>query len=237
MWLFNVTREIYRSMGRKIEPDIVPQTNEEIFQAARIALTSQDPGKVWVLKIHNLLKPNLPNSKIISIHRDPRDVLISYKEFMNCNFDDALHCARDVVRYTKAYESYNSNYLLSIAYNDIVDYPKELILRVASFLKVTISEDNAKEIAFKFSREQVKSIIKNSETVINNKIASNKSCDEREVILTDTNWRAVDPNTGFQSRHISQYQTGDWKNILSKSEQQQLYSEFSNWLKRYGYEK
>jgi Sulfotransferase domain len=237
MWLFNVTREIYRSMGRKVEPSIVPQTNEEIFQVAKTALTSQDPSKVWVLKIHNYLKQNLPKTKIITVHRDPRDVLISYKEFMNCSFDDALHCARDVVRYTKAYENYDSNYLLSTAYDEIINQPEELILKIASFLKVTINKDNAKEIALKFSRENVKIIIKNSEARLANNISSNKSIDWREVILTDTNYRVFDPNTGFHSRHISQYQTGDWKNILSKSEQQRLDSEFGNWLKMYGYEK
>lgn len=238
MWLFNVTREIYRGAGRKVEPEIIPKSDKEMAQTARFAVISQDPEKVWVLKVHKILNQNLPNSKIITTHRDPRDILISFKEFMKSDFNRALNCARDIVRYTEIYQNYDSDYLMLVAYNDIETHPLELILKIAKFLRITISKDNAKKIALKFSREKVKKIIENTDKVLTDKIASKKPIDKREIVIfSKSNYRAFDLKTGFQSGHISQRKTGDWKSVLSESEQDQLNNEFGDWLTKYGYEK
>ena len=102
MWLFNVTREIFRIAGRQVEPEVTPQSDEKMIQqATQFAFSSQDPTKVWVLKVHTILKPDLPRSKVITTHRDLRDVLVSFKEFMKTSFDNSLGCARSLVKYTE----------------------------------------------------------------------------------------------------------------------------------------
>jgi hypothetical protein len=238
MWLFNVTREMYRTSGLKVEPDPVPQTDEEMTQAARLALASEDSDRVWVLKVHMILKPDIPRSKIISVHRDPRDQLISFMEFTRSNFNDSLGCARTLLEYTGAYESYSPQYVMLAAYNDIETRPAELILRIAGFLGVPLDTNAAQEITLMFSRERVRRIIENNDAALRYKLASRQPVDPREMVrLSDSNYRAFDLRTGFQSGHISQRQAGDWKRILSDAEQGQLNEEFGDWLRRYGYEK
>jgi len=237
MWLFNVTREIFRIVGRQVEPEIVPQSDAEMFQlASQRAFTSQDPTKVWVLKVHNILKPNLPRSKILTTHRDLRDVLVSFKEFMNTSFDNSLGCARGLVQYTETYKDYAPDYLMLVAYNDIETRPIELTLEIAKFLDVQISEINAKKIALKYSRKKVKSIIEKSNKSLTKNITNKKPIDSHDIVrLSDSNYRAFDRMTGFQTGHVSRRKTGDWKNVLSDSEQQLLDVEFGSWLKKFGY--
>ena len=238
MWLFNVTRGIYRLVGRKVEPEDTPHSDEEMIQhATQFAFTSQDQTKVWVLKVHTILRPDLPRSKVLTTHRDPRDVFVSSKEFMKANFDISLGCARRVVSYTDAYKDYSPDYLMLVAYNDIETRPANLIMEIAEFLNIPISEVDAKNLAVKFSRKNVKNIIAKSDKSLNKKLAKKKKIDHREIVcISDSNYRAFDRKTGFQTGHVSQRKTGDWKKTLSKSEQQQLNDEFGSWLKEFGYE-
>ena len=237
MWLFNVTREINRVAGRQVEPEVTPQSDKEMIQqASQFSFSSQDLNKVWVLKVHKVLKPDLPRSKIITTHRDLRDVLVSFKEFMKTSFDNSLPVARSLVQYTETYMDYDSDYLMLVAYNDIEIRPAELILEIADFIEVQISELNAEKIALKYSRKKVKSLIDKSHKTLSKKIAKKQPIDRRDMVyFSETNYRAFDRKTGFQTGHVSQRKTGDWANILSSTEQQQLHAEFSSWLKKYGY--
>jgi hypothetical protein len=206
-------------------------------QAAQFARPSQDPEKVWVLKVHKLLRKDIPRSKIITTHRDPRDVLVSYKEFMKASFDASLECARSVKIFTETYKDYDSNYLLLVAYNDIEAHPVELILQIAEFLEVELSEIDARNIALKYSRNKVKGLIEKSDKSLAKKLAKNKPVDHRDIVyFSASNYRAFDRKTGFQTGHVSQRKTGDWKNVLSEVEQQLLNDEFGNWLKKFGYQ-
>ena len=125
-----------------------------------------------------------------------------------------------------------------VAYNDIEIRPAELILEIAEFLEVQISEFNAEKIALKYSRKEVKSIIEESNKSLSNKMAKKQPIDRRDMVYySDSNYRAFDRKTGFQTGHVSQRKTGDWKNVLSSTEQQQLHAEFGSWLKKFGYQK
>jgi hypothetical protein len=42
------------------------------------------------------------------------------------------------------------------------------------------------------------------------------------VVLGRDNVRAFDPETGFQSGHVSNYQEGDWKRILTTEQKSRL---------------
>jgi hypothetical protein len=239
MWLFNVTRELFRVVGRSVEPELVPKADEKMFQqASEYAFFSQDPAKVWVLKVHGILKPNIPRSQIITCHRDIRDVVVSFKEFMNVSFEDALDCGRALLKYTKVYKKYNSDYLMLVAYNDIEINPVKLIMEMAKFLKIQINESDAEIIALKYSKEKVKDIIKQANESLLKKIIDKQPIDHHDIVyFSDSNYRSFDRKTGFQTGHVSERKTGDWKNRLSHVEQQQLETEFADWLKEFGYMK
>ena len=40
-----------------------------------------------------------------------------------------------------------------------------------------------------------------------------------------------DEDTGFQSGHVSSYKEGEWKNILTNIEQNEIKKEFGHWFK------
>lgn len=238
MWLFNVVREIFRIIGKQVKPEDIPQCDGDMFkQAARFASVSQDPSQVWVLKVHTILKPDLPRSKVITIHRDLRDVLVSFKEFMKTSFDDSLQCARLLVNFTETYKDYDPGYLKLVAYSDIETRPVELILEIAKFCGVQINEMIAKDIALKYSREKVKSIIEKSNKSLAQKLAKKQPIDNRDIVyFSASTYRAYDCKSGFQTGHVSQRKTGDWDSVLSNTEQQKLHAEFGGWLKNYGYQ-
>ena len=238
MWLFNVTRGIFRAAGREVLPDDTPQLDEEmVHYANKFACTSQDPNKVWVLKVHNIMRPGLPKSKILTAHRDPRDVCASFKEFMNADFGSSLGCARSMVKYTNTYSNYDPAYLMLVAYHDIETRPAGLIKEIAKFLDVNVTDKDARNLAVKYSRKSVRQIIDKNDKSLRKKLARNKQIDRREIVyFSDSNYRAFDRKTGFQSGHVSQRKTGDWKKIFSETEQNVLNKEFGGWLKEHGYE-
>jgi len=238
MWVFNVVRDIFRITGKQVEPENIPQHEDEMArQATQFAFESEDLSKVWVLKVHAILKPDLPRSKIITIHRDLRDELVSFKEFMNTSFDNSLDCARALVNFTETYKDYDSGYLKLVVNNDIDTRPVELILEIARFLEVHINETNARDIAFKYSREQIKNIIENTDNSLAQKLAKKQPIDNHDVVyFSESNYRAFDRKSGFQTGHVSNRKTGDWNSILSSAEQQRLHAEFGSWLRNYGYQ-
>ena len=238
MWLFNTVREIQKSAGQTVEPAYIPHTDEDaILQAVDFAFPCNDPARTWVLKVHSVMNPGLPRSRIITVHRDPRDVLVSYKEFMKTSFDEALGHARDVLIFTERYSHYDPDYLKLIAYNDIETRPVDLIIELAEFLAIQLNSPIAEEISEKYSRKKVQDIIKKADESLARKIINNAPVDKRQIVyLSSTNYRAFDPDTGFQTGHVSPRQTGDWRNILSAEEQDLVNSEFGDWLKQYGYE-
>ena len=67
-----------------------------------------------VLKIHRGLPRELPESKIICVDRDPRDVLVSFMQFIKYSFEDSLACARFTTRLVDAYSDYSADYLLML---------------------------------------------------------------------------------------------------------------------------
>ena len=83
MWLFNVTREILKTCRYNVFPNKVTPSDKDFFLIFKNqSLMDQNYQNKYVMKVHNILKPNLPRSKILTTIRDPRDICISFKEFM-----------------------------------------------------------------------------------------------------------------------------------------------------------
>ena len=145
MWTFNITRDIFRLAKRKVEPEDVPQLDDEMLELAiQHSFESEDPERIWVLKCHKLMRPDLPKSKVITTHRDPRDVLVSFKDFMKTSYEHSLAIARAVVQFTDVYEQYDPDYLLMVPYADIESQPVDVVRRIADFVGIRISEADAK---------------------------------------------------------------------------------------------
>jgi hypothetical protein len=237
MWLFNVSREILRAAGNDVFPDVIPQSDEAMFRLAQEeAWKSSDPTHKWVLKVHHILKRDLPLSRIITTHRDPRDVVVSFRQFMKADFETALGCGRWVTRFTDAYKSYDTGYLMTVSYDDIENRPATLITEIAGFLDVRIDESAAHSIATRYSRENVSALVRKNTNALSEKIKAGKKIDKREVVVfSPNNYRAFDLESGFQTGHVSGRKTGDWQSMLSESEQQLVNEEFADWLVEYGY--
>ena len=232
MWIFNVTREIYKTLGFDVEPSLVPQNDSEMFEIYNNkAVNELNNNLRFILKIHTLLKPNLARSKIITTVRDPRDVCISFKEFMKANFNESLNATKSLIHFSKIYNNFDKNYMLILKYENIEKNPIEIILKISKFLNENINHSQAVEISKNFSKKNVNEIINKKNKELKEKIFNNSKIDKKEVvIISNQNVRAYDKSTGFQTGHVSQRNSGDWKKTLSSEEIEIINSQFKDFL-------
>ena len=232
MWTFNVAREIHRILGFKVEPSIVPQSDKSMFEIYENNAKKEENKDVrFILKVHSILKPDLVRSKIITIIRDPRDICISFKEFMKADFVSSLRVAKSLVNFSKTYKKFNNDYLFMIKYEDIEKRPIELILDISKFLKLNLNRNQAEEISEKFLKKKVIEIINKKNDEIKSRIIKKEKIDKKEVVvISNNNIRAFDTNTGFQTGHVSKRQSGDWEKSFTNEEKEILNKEFKNWL-------
>jgi len=237
MWIFNVAREIYKTLGFNVEPSIVPQNDSEMFEIYHDrAINELNNNIKFILKIHTPLKPDLARSKIITTIRDPRDMCVSFREFMKTNFNQSLNATKSLINFSKIYKNFDKNYILILKYENIEKNPIEMILKISEFLNENINYDQAFEISKKFSKKNVIEIINKKNKEIKEKILKKSKIDKKDiVIISNENIRSYDKNTGFQTGHISQRKSGDWKKKLSSEEIEIINSQFKDWLIEFEY--
>lgn len=237
MWLLNVAREVLRCAGRSVLPEKILQSDEMALDLAnRQALADSDPNNVWALKVHHLLPANLPRSRIITSIRDPRDVLVSFRRFMNTTFDDALVACEDVVTYAETYRSYPPEVLLKIDYADIEERPVRVTSQVAGFLGVPLDATDNARIVETLSREKVKTRIEEATAMVLESVRQNLPVPRASVVTDgDRIIRFFDPTTGFQSGHVSEHRSGSWRVQLADTEKQAVMDRLGDWLTRNGF--
>ena len=236
MWVFNVTREIFKVAGFNVFPSSIPHTNSEMVDIYKNrALLDKDFKNKYVLKVHQILKANINKSKILTTIRDPRDVCVSYKEFNKCDFNESFKAAKGLIALSTIYRSFDKKYICIIRYEDIETSSIEIILKISKFLEIEIDENKAKEISIKYSKSNIKKLINEKENEINNKLKKKIPIDKKEIVNFLGTQRVYDLKTGFQSNHISSRNTGDWKKKLDKSQVEILNKEFKDWLEEFGY--
>ena len=161
MWVYNVTREILKFFKLNILPIHVPKNEQETFEIFnKESLIDKNETTRYVFKTHHILKPNLLRSQIITTIRDPRDICISYKEFMRTDFDKALKSTKSILKFEKIYKTFNKDFLKFIRYEDIENKPIEIILEIAKFIGYEISCKNAEDISIKYEKRKVQDLIK-----------------------------------------------------------------------------
>ncbi len=235
MWLYNVTREILKVSRINVLPIKIPKTSQEFFEIfEKESLIDLNDSNKYVFKIHRILKPNLPRSKILTTIRDPRDVCISFKEFMKTDFDTALKAAKDLLKYEKVYKKYNSDYIKFFRYENIENKSIETILEIANFIGYQINYKNAEKISSKYSKKKIQNLIKSNDENLISKIKNKENIDESSIVyFSKDNYRSFDIKTGFQTNHISNRNSGDWKKSFSTKEIEILNFEFKDFISEY----
>ena len=235
MWLYNITREILKLSKINVLPIKIPKSDRnflEIFE--KQSLIDQNDSNKYVFKIHQILKPNLPRSKILTTIRDPRDICISFKEFMKTNFDTALGVAKTLLKYEKIYKTYNKDYLRFFRYENIENKPIETILEIANFIGYEINYKDAEEISLKYKKKKVKKLIKKNDENLLSKTKNKEEIDKSSIVyFSKDNYRSFDTNTGFQTNHISNRNSGDWEKSFSSKEIEILNFEFEDFISEY----
>src|SRR5438309_1200344 len=85
MWTFNVVRDLVRSTGRAVQPEIVPHADEEMEAIGTAGLG--DPGEaVYVLKVHTRVPADMARSCYVVTRRDLRDSVVSFMRFTKTDF-------------------------------------------------------------------------------------------------------------------------------------------------------
>ena len=157
MWLFNVTKEILHYSQLKVLPINVPQNDDEFFKIFKTqSLNDLDNINRYVFKVHTILKSDLPRSKILTTLRDPRDIYISFKEFMKTDFNTALKATKSILKYEKIYKTFDKEYLKFFRYENIENKPVQTILDIANFIGYKINSNIAEQISIKFNKEKLK---------------------------------------------------------------------------------
>jgi hypothetical protein len=236
MWTYNIGRSVLRRAGRKVFPKDVPQEGREMLALATQGLQDKDPTNVWTLKVHQTIERNIPRSRFITTHRDPRDALVSFKRFMRCDFERALKAMMSSLSLCEYYRNFPAELCLHLEYRDIVTTPRDVVQRIAKHIGCPITSEIASEVANEFSKENVEQRIRDTETSLKRRAALGAPITPGEVVrIGPQNQRAFDLTTGFQTGHVSDYREGDWKNSLTLAEKNRMLTVLAPWLRRNGY--
>jgi hypothetical protein len=237
MWTYNVLRNALDVSGYNVLPKIIPKSNEEQNYIAKYeALPDVNPKNIYVIKTHMYLNPNIPKSFVITTIRDVRDALISWMNFMNSDFETALTAAEGMTRNSDHYLEFPDKNYFRIRYENIKSHPEATIKEICQKLTLDISDDVINDIVRNFDKNNVAKLIKNREKYFNKVNKKGKVPDGVESVAgLNNSVRVYDKGTGFQSGHVSNYQDGEWRTILSPDQIEAMHDRLSPWLKANGY--
>ena len=223
MWVFNVTRQIARAAGLDVLPAAVPQTQEAMTAAAMEGVLDPAPDRIRVVKVHNNLHPEIPNSCFILPRRDVRDAMVSFMRFMRCDFDAGLAFVRNAIASARHYDGFPPERALFVDYADIVARPAAVVDMIGEFLGAPLAPETSDAIASGLDKQNVAHAIRQTEQdLIRRSRASGAISSDELVVLGPQDVRAFDTATGFQSGHVSDYREGDWKHLLTAQQRARL---------------
>jgi hypothetical protein len=183
------------------------------------ALHDKNQKNQYVLKIHAILNAKVPRSRLITNIRSPYDVCASFYQFMKCDVDSAIRVASGLPKLIENYKKIFEDNLFIVRYEDIENHPNKLIQELAEFLDVQLDENIAQNITDKYTKDRVKKIISDNDRSLSDRISKKQQIDAKEiVVLGKDNYRSFDLDTGFQTGHVSQRKTGEWRHAFTKAE-------------------
>lgn len=219
MWTTNIIREIFFEGNLNVFPKDQIQSDKEILEYynSEVQLDENNLNK-FVLKIHRKLTILPPRSKIITNIRNPFDICASHNEFMKCDLDKSISVASDLSNWIKYYKNLFNDVFL-VKYEDIENRTNFLIQKLSEFCEVKLSEMQIQNIIKKYSKNKVMNLIKNNDEAIKTKIKKKETVDEKKIVrFRNGSYRSFDINTGFQTGHVSQRKSGEWKKVFSAQE-------------------
>ena len=235
MWTYNVVREIFINLEKKIIPLNIPQDDDQMLDCHFINLKNRN-DIISIIKIHKLIKKEYANkTKILINIRDPRDAVISYKRFMklkNYSFQQAINFIKNSINRIWHYrENFDKENLLEINFKDIVNNPRKIFFQLEKFLNLEINKKIVDQIIKKFSKKKISEMIKKKEIFIKKKIKKKQKIYKQNLLIFDkNNIRIFDEKTGFQTGHISNYKDGEWKQHFSNNEISIINNRFKKWF-------
>jgi len=220
MWTANVVRQIFLESKFNVLPQQqVPGDEDRIKLFQTKALNDTDPANRYVLKVHTLLNPGIPRSKLITNIRNPYDVCASFYQFMKCDIDIAIGVALGLPKVINHYRQIDKDNLFVLRFEDIENEPSKVVSNLSNFLDVDLTQDQVQYICEKFTKEKIKSRITENDKSLSEKMVNKKGIKPTEiVILGKNNYRSFDAETGFQTGHISERNTGEWRLEFSDSD-------------------
>ena len=238
MWTTNVVREIFLSAHYDIFPKNQIQSDLEWLNLYKSeAEIDQNDKNRYVLKIHSGL-PSVPNySKIITNIRNPYDICASFHEFMKCDVGRAITNAKHIPLLINHYSKLDKEKKFLLRYEDIDEKPVDLIQRIAEFLGFPLDGVIAEALAYKYSRDNVKKMIANNEKALHTKVLAGEQVSNDEVVVTPGIDRvgSFDTETGYQSHHISERKTGEWRSAFSQTEIPRIIEALAETAEKLGY--
>ena len=220
MWTTNIVREIFITRAFIVYPDIQKQHDKQWFNLYHNkAAKDLDTKNKYVLKTHAMLRPpGIPGSRFIVNIRNPFDICASFREFMKCDAKRAIGLAKHHLEVIKHYRSFSENEIFFLRYEEIENKPIESVLNVSKFLDAEINQDAALKISEKFNKANVKSLVKNTDKILEEKIKNKQKISESEIVRFKNHFRAFNLHTGFQTRHVSNRESGEWRKAFLSNE-------------------
>lgn len=238
MWTYNVCRKLIVAAGKTPWPDAVPLDEAPVIKQALSRTPEQN--QVYCIKTHFQIPVGKPHMRIICNYRDVRDAMLSYMRFMKCSFEKGIAVARGSMAITDHYLRQPHPHVFPVRYDAVVAHPQETIRTLAGFLSLSVPDPAIEAIAQALSREEVR---RHLETIGSHGLnpdetarGGDKPHDYSIVQNLDGSFRAHDPATGFQTDHISSNKDGEWREVLSPSEQSELMNATGEWLARYHFD-
>ena len=220
MWTFNIVRDLVRSTGRQVLPEIVPHADEEMEAIGKAGISAPDDA-TYVLKVHIPISAELEKSCFIVTKRDPHDALVSFMRFTKCDFDFGLRFLASAIRLDRHFATFPADRTIVLAYPDIVSRPKDVISEICAKLSIDADNPIIYTLIERYSKSSVQARLVEREGALKAKISNKQPVDKRDFVpsMDNNSIRAFDTETGFQSGHVSAYQDGDWRRILTQAQQ------------------
>ena len=238
MWAFNIARSLLREAGFTVFPRTIPKSDEQMIGEAREGLKDCSPNNVWCLKVHSRLHNASLSNRFISTFRDPRDAVVSFMRFTRSDFEQALAQSIIWTMLCDHYRAFPPELWLCLDYDKIITEPMDVASRISSFLGLDLATNNIACTVAEFERENVRRRIE----AMQNDFERRRETGDIDIVdalilNADGTVRFIDPQTGFQSNHVSDYRAGDWRTLLTDDQKERLDQAIGDWLARLGYDR
>ena len=197
-------------------------------------ILNNKPNHLNIFKTHSARHKNFTNETVnagfIYIVRDPRDIVVSFKNFTGNSFDKIIdellfqkklmintNGAKELLStwdlHVQSWLNYNTVPRLIIKYEDLKSNPKEIVYNIKEFL------NKIHKLNIDLSDHQIDKIIENSNF---------------------NNLKKLENQNGFDeaSKHSKFFKSGNsnqWKDILSKTQLQLIENNLQTLMKYFNY--